>query len=570
MRSLTVVTAADWRYGRCASQLFRSAERHRQDREHHWCFYDLGLRTRQAYRIRQRFPWVEMRSFDFSRYPDHFALERETWAWKVAIIRDVLHQAGGPVLWLDSATILHSSLQDVQEALDRDGVYVLAGNAAVGMRCDTLTLERVNPPLEVLDRPERVAGVIGFDGARADIRELCDQWARLAANPLIIAPRHPRWKHHMPEQSLLSLLLLERVKDKALTLPDAEIDICSIKPVRWMSSRNKVPHWMPEWADVFVRAYWRSYKTLDRVWLRCNAFENDRLSGWYRWPKEHFVVHVATVTGAARRQIRAPYHSYYADPFLLSHEERTYLLLEEFRYDRNSGRIVMLELDASFAPGVPHALGLPEGHASFPCIFSHKEKIYMVPETCSRRCIDLYVFDRFPGEPRLVRRLLYGLDAADSVVFSHEGRIWLITSVRERESDNRFLAIYLCDDLETGALTAHPVNQRRLYGDRRHSWGRCAGRVICEGGRLVRPIHTSTEYYGQSLGWMRIDKLTPDQFDESPESTPPAGLEFSLRENLHHLSTAGDIVAFDQRDRAGYWQGMRSLLQALLSRRQTP
>jgi hypothetical protein len=284
------------------------------------------------------------------------------------------------------------------------------------------------------------------------------------------------------------------------------------------------------------------------------------IQGLPRLLREHYTVSVARADGGLVRAIRAPRTSYYADPFLLRHAERTHLLVEEFRYGENRGRIVTMELDASLAPGPVQELTLPSGHVSFPNVFEHRGQLYMVPETCDRRCVDLYAFDRFPGPPRQVRTLLSGLDAADTVVFPFEGRHWLMTSVREHASWNRCLAIYWLDDLERGALHPHPSNALKLYGERPHSWGRCAGPVLREDERLLRPIHTSVNYYGECMDWMRIGQLTPESFSEAPEPSPPARLAFSRQRNLHHLSTADGLVAYDHRDRSGYLQGLRSLL----------
>ena len=44
---------------------------------------------------------MELRTFDFSKYPQHFdiTLEAGQYAWKPVIVLDVLREASCPVMW---------------------------------------------------------------------------------------------------------------------------------------------------------------------------------------------------------------------------------------------------------------------------------------------------------------------------------------------------------------------------------------------------------------------------------------------------------------------------------------
>jgi hypothetical protein len=46
--------------------------------------------------------------------------------------------------------------------------------------------------------------------------------------------------------------------------------------VRWVTTRNKVPNWLPIWADPLPRLYYFFYKTLDQAWL---GFQQRRRMG---------------------------------------------------------------------------------------------------------------------------------------------------------------------------------------------------------------------------------------------------------------------------------------------------
>jgi hypothetical protein len=392
------------------------------------------------------------------------------------------------------------------------------------------------------------------------VAELVERWLEQARDPALIRPRTPKFVKHKDDQALLTILLNDMAQAGQIELGDDEIDISSIRPVRWMSSRQRVPPWLPLWADPLARAAYRVYKMLDRWWLRLQAFEDLRVNGWKRGLRENFSVYLG-VSGTDKSQLlECSWDSYLADPFLLRHQGRLYLLAEEFKFKTNRGRNVVLPIDESLRAGLPVPLKLPAGHVSFPFPFQHEGQVYLVPESCERRCVDLYVFDAFPHSLRRARRLLYGLNAADSVLFKHAGRYWLVTSVDEGDYKNRFLAIFSTADLLHGTFEPHPVNQRRLYVDRRFGYGRAAGAWLLTEGAMLRPIQASEHYYGEKLAWMKITCLDENGFEEEPYAPPPSLANVGTMPNSHHISADKTLWVCDTRDRVKLLHGVLWLL----------
>lgn len=561
MSGLTIVTGADWQYARCAEQFLLSARRHGLARAHRWLVYDLGMHAAQSERLARRFPWVELRRFDFSAYPEHFSIEAQCYGWKPAIIREVALETRGRVVWFDSATLLHGDLRVLEEKLERTGIYLLRGAAQAGQRTDRRTTARLQTPPELLDARECVAGVVGFDMRRPGIAAFVESWYALALRAELIRPRVPRYKSHMPEQSLLTYLAITATGRGELELGDEEIDISSAHPVRWMSSRNKVPPGLPLWADPWARAWYWLYKSADRWWHRLVELDKRHLDGWKRALREEFAVYVGVRGQASMRRIPCDWNAYYADPFLCEHQGRPYLLMERFDYRRNLGRIVALPLDGDLGAAAPVPVELPPGHLSFPYVLEHEGRWLLVPESSERGVVDLYAFEEFPASVRRVRRLLYGVNAADSVLFRHRGRYWLVTSIDTDEVRNRYLAIYSTADLIHGEFVAHPVNQRRLYADRRFGYGRAAGRWHFSGGAILRPIQANEDYYGQKLAWMRITRFDEDFFEEEPGDPPDAADLPQGVPGMRHVDALGALRVYDRRERTNRWQGLRWLLR---------
>lgn len=560
MTRLTIVTGADAGFARCLYQFLRSAERTGAAREADWIAYDLGQRPEQAERLRQRFGWVEWRRFDASRWPAHVEVSRGNFAWKVAIIHDVIHERQSPVMWLDSATILHGRFDEVMDELARSGLYTLRGQTAVGLRTDPLTLQRLPAPLEWLDEPVRVAGAIAFDGSRPSMRALVDEWMSLALREDLIAPRQPKLRIHNDDQSLISLILAGRVRSGELALADGEIDISSSHPVRWMSSRNKTRADVPEWADPLARLYWFTWKTLDRWWLRLLAFDDRHVEGWLRGLRERFSVYVGRIGEPRGRRVPCAWSAYLADPFVVEHTSGTWLFAERFDHARDVGRIVAMRLGEDLSTSGAVELALPADHHSFPFVFAHEGQWFLLAETCARRCVDLYVFEEFPARPRLARRLLWDVDAVDSVLVRHAGRWWLVSSISQAGTGSRSLSIHFSDDLLRGAFTPHAVNGQGRDAGLAQGAGRAAGHWVAEDGRLYRPVQASRDYYGQRLAWREIIRLDVGVFEER-ESPGPASLNsVGTLPDSHHVSRSPHYWACDTRDRVGYGQGLRDLL----------
>jgi hypothetical protein len=271
---LTVVTAADEAYWRTLWQFLLSAQRRKIDGQARIVVFDLGLESETLASLRRRFPWVVFRTFEFARYPAHAALLALTYAWKPLAIAEVAAEFEGALIWLDCATLFKTrDLSQLRMALTRDGTYVLKGASSLAERCDAQTLASLDVPHAFFGRRERPAGVVGLDMQRPAVRRLIEEWRGLALSEDHIRPRRPG---HNPEQALLSILLFRHEADGAIGLAEGEIDISSASPVRWLSTRNKVPNWVPVWADPFSRLYYFLYKTLDQAWL---GFQRRRRMG---------------------------------------------------------------------------------------------------------------------------------------------------------------------------------------------------------------------------------------------------------------------------------------------------
>jgi hypothetical protein len=167
-------------------------------------------------------------------------------------------------------------------------------------------------------------------------------------------------------------------------------------------------------------------------------------------------------------------------------------------------------------------------HLSYPYVFEHNGRLYMVPESRQSGAINLYAADDPAGPWTFQRTLIKGSFADPSLIF-HNGRWWLFAV-----EGSYSLAVFSSERL-TGQWTRHPMSP--LYPDD-NSRTRPAGRVVSVGGKLMRFAQDNRERYGHRVRAFVIDRLEPNYFEEHEV---PSGFVLSPRGRawrelgMHHL-----------------------------------
>lgn len=269
MSRLTIVSAADATYFRCLLQLSASIERHRADREWRTMAYDLGWTGAQRKQMTARFPFVEVRPFDFSRYPAFVGIRPRalnTNGWKPQILRAVLSECDHVVLWLDSATVMLAAPDKVVAWTERTGLYApFGGTSTIGELTHPTALAALGADASIAALRQRGSGVLGFDPRQPRIRALVERWADVCLDERVLAP--PGWTraNHRFDQSALNVLL---ARERDLELTADELDISSDRPTPLFRTRNKVPSGMPLWMDPVVRGWFAAYRAADVALLK--------------------------------------------------------------------------------------------------------------------------------------------------------------------------------------------------------------------------------------------------------------------------------------------------------------
>lgn len=238
--------------------------------------------------------------------------------------------------------------------------------------------------------------------------------------------------------------------------------------------------------------------------------------------------------------LTAPTGRYYADPFVLEHEGRHWLFVEDFDIGAGRAAISAVELRDGAPLGEPRVVLERDHHLSYPFVFVSDGHVYMLPESAGARRLDLYRATDFPFEWRHERTLVEDARLFDATLWFDDRGVWLWANVAEDGASSSdelhlFHAASLAEPLEP-----HPANP--VVSDVRRA--RPAGRLFRSGDALIRPAQASSERYGGGIVLNRVDTLTATDYAETPVGRIDPDWAPGI-EATHTYSRDGAIEALD-------------------------
>jgi hypothetical protein len=250
----------------------------------------------------------------------------------------------------------------------------------------------------------------------------------------------------------------------------------------------------------------------------------------------------------------SPRGRFLADPFLLEHDGRHILFMEDFIAARGKAVISWLEIGETGAMGEPRPALEREYHLSYPFVFEHSGDVYMIPETAAAKRVELYRADSIPSRWTRVRVLLDDVAADDATVLEHAGRFWLFASVAPEgvSALQGELFLFFADSLE-GNWTPHPWNP--VVTDVRS--GRPAGRIFAQDGAWIRPAQDCSRRYGYATILNRVDELTTATYRETAVARiGPEWLEANLATHTYNRDSLYETVdGYRRHRRLPRWAG---------------
>jgi hypothetical protein len=246
--------------------------------------------------------------------------------------------------------------------------------------------------------------------------------------------------------------------------------------------------------------------------------------------------------------ISPPAHCFHADPFFWKQGEENWCFFESFDYRTGLGTICAGQLEADRLVNIRTVLA-PGYHLSFPFLFEHDGQLFMMPESCATRRIELWRCTAFPDTWELHKTVLEGTNPADSTLAEIDGQWWLFTNICDDPYGDMSseLHLYRADGPMLNNLEPHPLNP--VVFDSRCA--RNAGRIWQRDGIFYRPAQDNSHgTYGYGLQLMRIEELSMEHYRESSVRHIIPTFKRGII-GCHHIDLLDGRIVFDVRYRYG-------------------
>ena len=233
---------------------------------------------------------------------------------------------------------------------------------------------------------------------------------------------------------------------------------------------------------------------------------------------------------------------FYADPFLVKRNDKSFLFFENYSYKNNKGKISCGVFQNDKLTNIKDIIS-SKNHYSYPFIFNYENKYYLMPESYQSKRLEIYISTDFPYKWKLYSTAFNGCYVADPTIFFYKNSLWLfINKSSEPFNDlSSELYIYKISDLKFSNIVPHKKNPVIIDCKK----ARNAGNIFEKNGKLYRPSQSNIKsIYGHSLNISEITKLSCDHYEEKLVKK----IEPNFYKNIiatHHLTVSDDFYIID-------------------------
>lgn len=183
--------------------------------------YDLGLTDQQISNFKAGFPEIQLREFDFNKFPSYYNLSVNSgaYAWKPEIIYEEYNAKTDEkfLFWLDAGCVVKRQLLVVRAALYFYGFYSTLSGGFINNLTLTSTIEKLG--LSKYKNCNMLSGgIIGFLKNTKKNNLLINNWVKSARNKEIISPERACKENHRFDQSIVSLLFYKIYNTKSQSI----------------------------------------------------------------------------------------------------------------------------------------------------------------------------------------------------------------------------------------------------------------------------------------------------------------------------------------------------------------
>jgi hypothetical protein len=175
--------------------------------------FDIGLNDKQISKI-STINSVELRKFSFEEYQDYYKLRLPEhgnkiggFAWKPEMISLIKNEKKEKIIWLDSACRFNWKIIFFLLLVIENGFASFNSTGVIEKWTHQNVLKDLSIETEknILNSPNLLAGVVGFNFKKKEATDLLNAWNSLASKKELIFPKNSNSSNHRHDQSLLSI-----------------------------------------------------------------------------------------------------------------------------------------------------------------------------------------------------------------------------------------------------------------------------------------------------------------------------------------------------------------------------
>ena len=245
-----------------------------------------------------------------------------------------------------------------------------------------------------------------------------------------------------------------------------------------------------------------------------------------------------------------PRDRFWADPYLLKVEDKTFVFFEEMLRSSGVGRIAVGEVSVDNTVINVRVALAAEHHLSHPFVIEHGGEIYMIPESRATGRITLYKNVSMPDRWEKVCDLMTDVDASDVTLQFHNGLWWLFVNIADTPGASTSVELFLFFShvFPSNSWEPHPLNP--VVSDVRRA--RSAGKLFSSNTRLYRPSQDCSLIYGWRFSLNHVEQLDTKHYKEYPVAlAEPKWAADIVR--THTFNQVGEIQVVDGMVRRPRW-----------------
>lgn len=241
-------------------------------------------------------------------------------------------------------------------------------------------------------------------------------------------------------------------------------------------------------------------------------------------------------------------NSYYADPFLLERAGERWCLFERYDYAARHGAIWAGRIEGDRVVEMRSAID-PGYHLSFPVPIEHDGELFVMPESCAMRRLEIWRCVSFPDRWELHATALEDSMIADSALLELDGEWWIFANMASDPFGDVSSELHLYRTSGPDLAWVEPHRLNPVVFDSRMA--RNAGRIHRIGDALYRPAQDNSHgTYGYGLRIMQIETVGDDEYRERSTRHLVPDFEPDVI-GIHHIDRLDGQVIFDVRERMG-------------------